>query len=281
MQSDYFPTLIICLQHYKKKNLSAVGGQRLADLTVETLKRIRNENSFGAFYDSILEGKKSLPDVGEPILKRKRQLPERYDFGKAPAEHLHTPCDHYRKNYFEAIDLLISHIEYRFQQPSFQIFQRLESLLVDCSSKEIQDQEIEYIGSIYDEVDIHSLSAQLQLFRIMMKDQKLTCFDEIHSAVKNLSIHERLAIYNVIKIVNLLHVNPCSSASGERTFSTARRIKTWLRARMSQERFNSVSILNTHKNRTDSIDLIAIANSFVCNDNRLRVYGRFTENDLK
>ena len=58
----------------------------------------------------------------------------------------------------------------------------------------------------------------------------MTCFNEIYAAVKGLGTHERSAICNVIIIVNLLHVNPCSSASGERTFSTARRIKTWLRA---------------------------------------------------
>ena len=63
----------------------------------------------------------------------------------------------------------------------------------------------------------------------------------------------------------LANVGPYSTASGERTFSTARRIKTWLRAKMNQERFNSVAVLNTH--RTDKIDIIA--NNFVCNENRL------------
>ena len=80
--------------------------------------------------------------------------------------------------------------------------------------------------------------------------------------------------------MNLLHVNPCSSASGERTFSTARRIKTWLKANMNQERFNSVSILNHHKGRSNKISIVNIANSFVCNDNRQRRFGKFTEKNL-
>ena len=129
------------------------------------------------------------------------------------------------------------------QQPSFQIYQRFESLLLDSLGNDIQclDEDIAYIGSIYDEVDKQSLPAQLELFRTMIGNQKLTCFNEIHTAVKGLGTHERSAICNVITIVNLLHVNPCSSASGERTFSTARRIKTWLRANMNQEHFNSVA----------------------------------------
>lgn len=158
----------------------------------------------------------------------------------------------------------------------------MESLLLDSLCKDIQClyEETQYIGSIYDEINVQCLPAQLELFHTMMGDQNLTCFHEIHTAVKRLETHERSAICNVITIVNLLHVNPCSSASGERTFSTARRVKTWLRSNMNQGRFNSVAILNHHKKRTDKINIIDIANSFVCNDNRKRHFGRFTENDL-
>ena len=110
--------------------------------------------------------KESLPEVSEPTLKRKMKAPARYFFGKAPVKHPLTSRDHYRKICFEAVDLLVSHIEDRFQQPSFQIYQRLKSLLLDSFSKDIQclDEDITYIGSIYDEVDIQSLPPQLELF---------------------------------------------------------------------------------------------------------------------
>ena len=49
---------------------------------------------------------------------------------------------------------------------------------------------------------------------------------------------------------------------------------------MNQERFNSAAILNHHKYRTDKINIVDIANSFVYNDNRPRRFGKFTENDL-
>ena len=103
------------------------------------------------------------------------------------------------------MDLLVGHIEDRFQQPSFQIYQRLESLLLDSLSKDIQclDEDIAYIGSIYDEVDTQSLPAQLELFRTMIGNQKLTCFNEIHTAVKGLGTHERSAICNDITITTL------------------------------------------------------------------------------
>ena len=66
----------------QKKDLSTVAGQGLANQTMETLKRIRGENSYNLFYDTVLEKKKSLPEVSEPALKRKTQGPTRYFFRK-------------------------------------------------------------------------------------------------------------------------------------------------------------------------------------------------------
>ena len=40
----------------------------------------------------------------------------------------------------------------------------------------------------------------------------------------------------------LILVNPATSAAGERSFSTARRLKTWLRSRMNQERFSNLTV---------------------------------------
>ena len=50
-----------------------------------------------------------------------------------------------------------------FQQRSFKIFQRLESLLLDSLTHEIESlkYEIYHVNSIYDVIDVGSLSAQL------------------------------------------------------------------------------------------------------------------------
>ena len=56
-------------------------------------------------------------------------------------------------------------------------------------------------------------------------------------------------INEVVVICKLLLVNPATGASGERSFSMARRVKTWLCANMKQHRFNNVALLHTHKAR--------------------------------
>ena len=47
----------------QKKDLSAVAGRGLANQTMETLKRIRDENSYNLFYDTVLE-KKKITSIG-------------------------------------------------------------------------------------------------------------------------------------------------------------------------------------------------------------------------
>ena len=51
---------------------------------------------------------------------------------------------------------------------------------------------------------------------------------------------------------------------------------------MKKKRFNSLAILHEHKELTDKIDLIKVANAFADKfDDRLRTYGRFTSKDIQ
>ena len=50
----------------------------------------------------------------------------------------------------------------------------------------------------------------------------------------------------------------------------------------TQTRFSNLTILNTHKQRTDKLCLVAVANEFVAlNDNRKGNFGAFRESNLK
>ena len=69
---------------------------------------------------------------------------------------------------------------------------------------------------------------------------------------------------------------PSTNATSERSFSTLRRVKTYLRSTMGQERLNHLMILNVHKDHTDSIDIVDIAKQFISDsEHRLRVFGKF------
>ena len=90
-----------------------------------------------------------------------------------------------------------------------------------------------------------------------------------------------LTIYSeVVTLLKLILVSPATNATSERTFSAMRRIKTYLRSTMGQARLNSLMLLHVHKEKTDSLSLLDIANSFVNSEYRKSVFGTFTTNDM-
>ena len=65
---------------------------------------------------------------------------------------------------------------------------------------------------------------------------------------------------------------PITTATAERTFSTMRRLKTYLQSTMTQERLNRVLIMHSYKSKVDSLDLSQIASSFISVNDRRRMY---------
>ncbi len=69
---------------------------------------------------------------------------------------------------------------------------------------------------------------------------------------------------------------PATNASSERSFSALRRIKTYLRSTMKQERLNYLMLLHIHEVRTDEIDLKCIVNEFIDeSDSRSSIFSKF------
>ena len=272
-------------QTLQSEKMSAVSSKRLAMLTVESISNLRNSESFDALYDLCLREIQNIKFVEEPVLKRKRKEPkylllhylEGYE-SRSEAHHPTTPRDHYRKQFYQAIDVLISFVRDRFNQPSFLVFENLESLLIKTLKGEETSAEMKIAQEKYaTDVNMSDLNVELATFKVLMKDKQIEHFRDLLKEMRLLENPEKKFLVNVCKV----KVNPASSATAKRTFSLARRVKTWMRLTMLPTRFNSISILNFHKDRTDKLDLIKIANAFVpSDDNRMRIFGKFTKDDL-
>ena len=142
-------------------------------------------------------------------------------------------------------------------------------------------EELRFREQTYGEdVNTLSLFSQLPLFKLLFGENEAVFFDNILKRVTIFKPAERCLVGEVVTICKLLHVNPATSASAERSFSMARRLKTWLRCIMKQGRFNNLAILKCKKKRADMMSLVDIAKDFVLNENRHRNFGKFTPKDL-
>ena len=95
-----------------------------------------------------------------------------------------------------------------------------------------------------------------------------------------MSTFEKSLLSQAVVLLILLIVMPATNAISERSFSALRRLKNYMRITMSQEQLNRLLVLHTHKDYTDSLELIAVANEFVSSSgHRIQIFGNFTEDD--
>ena len=272
----------------QKEKMSAVSGHRLAMLTKETIDRMRSEENFKLFYQSVIKKALLKSNVELPTLPRKRKRPNYsillYVEGykqTAPAHHPTTPEDHYREIYNLAIDSVSQALTTRFDQESYKAFSALEQLLLKGIENQAYHEELIALNKYYPgDVDSTSLPAELQILKTICNGENPSYAQEIFDIMKSQRDNLKL-MPNITKIAKLLLVNGATTATPERSFSTARRLKSWLRTSMKQKRFNSLAILNIYKTLTDKIDFIKVGNSFVTSqDVRQNYFGKFIKEDL-
>lgn len=74
---------------------------------------------------------------------------------------------------------------------------------------------------------------------------------------------------NLFKLIQVGLTIPISSATCERSFSSMRRIKNWLRTSMTQEKFTDLSIINIERDLSTKIDKDTIINNFSKSERRI------------
>ena len=76
----------------------------------------------------------------------------------------------------------------------------------------------------------------------------------------------------VLRLIKIFYTVPVTTSTAERTFSSLRRLKTFLRTTMSQPRLNNAMTLYVHKEITDRIDLSELAATFINENERRRSF---------
>ena len=157
--------------------MSAAEAQEIAKLTVDTLKGMRNDDAFKLFFQ-LVESIHEKNDTEEVSLPRKCKAPKHLEVGEGESYHSATLEEHYRQNYFEALDLAITGIKERFNQPGYAIYEHLESLLLKAAKQEDYSTEIQEMLSFYgDKFQETDLNTQLQIFGTKFIDESCSLKD--------------------------------------------------------------------------------------------------------
>ena len=158
----------------QNKGMSACSSKRLANLTIQTLETLRNEERYENFYETVLKTAKLHQFVNPPTLKRKRRAPNysilqfvEGSYQSEEAHHPSSPKENYRTIYYEALDCLINSLKERFTQPLFVAYER------------------KYIDTMYnEELNYHTLTNEIDTLKVILNGNIVEYFDHILKCVK-------------------------------------------------------------------------------------------------
>ena len=199
--------------------------------------------------------------IEEPELPRQKRIPRRLnDSAAGESFGVPTPEEFYRIKYFTILDTVSMGLNERFEpdETSHHLTQVEDFLL----GKQL---DADYIVQHYRE-DVNG--PRLTLHRDMLVDKASAdgdLLEDFESVVVFLTKNAtfRGIITEVTSLIRIVLSLPVSSCSAERSFSGLRRLKTYLRSRMTQERLNAVVMMNTHKDILDSLDIDSLVNDFI------------------
>ena len=179
-------------------------------------------------------------------------------------QHVHdSPASYYKTVYFAAIDTALQSIQSRFDHSSFSIVKQVEECVLTGTVADIL--------RTYLEIDMTRLAVQLPMFRSSFQ---YSCIDQAVTGLQASSHEVQQLFCEVEKLLQLLLVLPVSSCDAERSFSSLRRLKTYLRSTMTQTRLNSVAVLHVHQSELMSVPLDYILKDFVSlNSQRMQTFG--------
>ena len=242
---------------------------------VSFLSRQRTDESFCFFYTTVLQETKHLTQP--PTMPRQRRIPRRYNDGCE--DHVFTsPEELYRKEYYQAFDVVIGELNRRFDVSSFTIMKEIENVLIQSFSG-AQVLFSDQFNSLYSgELNLERLKLQLMMLPDLLKAanetepitiRKVTSIGTIIDLMTMNSFSQSF-LSEVNALLRIYLTVPMATATAERTFSSLRRLKTYLRSTMTQIRLNNITLTYTHRDRLERVDLTDIAKKFISSNERRR-----------
>jgi len=259
----------------QSETMNVTGACKAADKTCQLLQHSREDHEWTNLWASAVS-KAQVLGIGDPEVPRARRPPRRFDTGATSVTL--TPEQHFRVIFNEFLDNILNTIKNRFQQPNLQLYCTIEDTVLCAANGTLSpnemDERLSVISQHYDDdVDVGKLRLNFQMLPGLLESSQARSIDDITAALMALG-PARCLYGELTTLVILLRLLPATSATTERSFSCLRRLKTYLRATMSQARLNSVMVLHIHQSYTDELDLSGVAKDFISlNDNRRSLFG--------
>ena len=108
-------------------------------MTVKTLHSIRDDESFLAFWSTVIGKIAATEGVQGPKLQRKKRMSARFETGRVAPEYPENVEVYFRQIYCQCIDSVAHFIEEIFDQPDYRIYKEPRMRLLRASNEMTRD----------------------------------------------------------------------------------------------------------------------------------------------
>lgn len=209
-----------------------------AECAVRELSKIRMqaEHEFSRIYKKAKSVAESVAGVTESIKRIAKVQKNRVNIAADSAE------DYYRISIFiPYVDYFLTQLKERFLNHE-QVFNGFMCLFRHETSEQ-ERLQFESLVHFYAPLIEPSSFAELRLWKTRMSKDHLS----LKCASEALQKCDKVVFPNVYKLLQILCTLPVSTATPERSFSSLKRIKTYLRNATGQSRLNGLAMLSMHK----------------------------------
>lgn len=235
-----------------KNNYATV--KDMAMHTIESLKDYRCDSKFNELWilsKTVCDQNKLDP----PKIPRMSKVPNRHGGGAKQA--VYQDVQHYFKInfFFPLLDLLTNDISNRFSENDLDILQALYDVL--CEENPSND-VIKKVCTTYSLTEVE-LKGELSILNKMLKKSEIK--DSLENRIdffKKNNLKGGFENYN--KCLTIFLSIPTNTASNERSFSSLKKLKTYLRLTMGQTRLSSIATLYIERDR--EVDFDQVINEF-------------------
>jgi hypothetical protein len=234
---------------------------------MSNLQEMRSDDKCQEFWteaDSVCE----TLDIPDRVTRRKHRLCSRLagTIVDAPVE-VEDPnlFETFKRNVFAVIDKMLSEMNRRFSDSNTRTMKGIDALTP--SSDNFLDESIiaDFADNYSPLLTVDYLTAEITNLKQMAKRRKKSGNGDWPESLLQLQCYvHRLhdAFAELDKLITIACTLPVSTASCERSFSSLRIVKSYLRTSMGNDRLHDLLILGIHRSRASKLNLDDVVSRF-------------------
>jgi len=236
----------------------------LAELTIKELIDMKTNGDIDTIISSTLKFAEEN-GIQVPSGSNQRGRPSREIQEKKRLREEVDPLDKYKASFGDILDTFIDHLSEKFKSDNYKPLIAISTLLTSKTKPDLS--QIFWDLVIYrDDYNYEALDIELVTWYAYKKKHNLETIKDIHKQFASTDLKSSMP--NIFNLLAIFLTVPVTSVHAERSFSTLKRLKSWLRSTMGQCRLSSLAIIQMNPEELLKVSLEVVIDIFATSNKK-------------